>query len=57
MSKLLNSAAVGQKSGDDAREILDAYIETMPQMFLNHTLGAEKRPKGTGAGDHLIEPN
>jgi len=58
MSKLLSTAAVGSRSGDDAAEILKAYIETEPVMVLNHALAPEQqtRPKGTGAGDHLIEP-
>lgn len=57
MSKLLNSMAVGQKTGDEAAEILGAYIETGPGMLLNHTpAGLQKQPKGTGAGDHLIDP-
>ncbi len=54
MSDLLNSAAVGSRSGEDAQKILQAYITTNPVMAQNHTLQAE--PKGTGAGDKLIEP-
>lgn len=58
MSELLDSTAVGSKSGEDAKEILQAYVATAPVMVLNHTLAAEveKRPKGTGAGDQFIEP-
>ncbi len=58
MSQLLNSLAIGSRSGEDAEELLQAYIATGPVMVLNHTPAAavEQRPKGTGAGDHLIEP-
>jgi hypothetical protein len=59
MSQLLNTTAVGRKTGDDASEIMQAYVATGPQMAQNHTLGqapAGTKPKGTGAGDHLIEP-
>ena len=56
MSNLLNSAAVGTKEGDEAQEILSAYIATQPVMVLSHTLSAQSQPKGTGAGDHLITP-
>ncbi|MDE1151829.1 MAG: hypothetical protein PW788_04750 [Micavibrio sp.] len=58
MSNLLNSTAVGRKSGEDAGEILQAYVATNPMMALNRTMettpGAQ--PKGTAAGDKLIEP-
>lgn len=56
MSKLLDTAAVGQRTGEEAREILGAYIATAPLMVLNHTSTLAKQPKGTGAGDHLVEP-
>jgi len=58
MSSLLNTTAVGRKSGDDAGEILQAYVATNPVMALNRTIEmtASAQPKGTGAGDKLIEP-
>ncbi len=60
MSKLLQSAAVGTKSGEDAKEILQTYLETEPSMVLSHapTIEAspQQQPRGMGAGDHLIEP-
>jgi hypothetical protein len=58
MSKLLESAAVGVKGGEEAKEILQSYIATEPAMVLNHTLAMAQasKPKGTGAGDNLIEP-
>ncbi len=58
MSKLLESAAVGAKSGEDAKEILQSYLGTEPSMMLSHAPAAEPavQPRGMGAGDHLIEP-
>jgi len=58
MSNLLNSTAVGRQSGENAGELLDEYFKTQPRMALNRTMEAsvEKQPKGTGAGDKLIEP-
>ena len=58
MSTLLETTAVGRKSGDDAGEILQAYVATNPVMALNRTIevAATAQPKGTGAGDKLIEP-
>jgi hypothetical protein len=60
MSSLLNSIAVARRQGSDATEILSAYIQTQPAMTLNHTTdnapAASTRPRGTGAGDGLIEP-
>lgn len=53
MSKLLDSAAVGTKNGEEAAELLKAYIATNPMMVFNHTPQAATQPKGTGAGDHL----
>jgi hypothetical protein len=59
-TSLLNSVAVSRRSGDDASTILSAYIQTAPAMAQNHTAdnapAASTKPKGTGAGDHLIEP-
>jgi hypothetical protein len=60
MTSLLNSTAVARRDGEDANAILAAYIQTGPAMTLNHTAdnapSASTRPKGTGAGDGLIEP-
>jgi hypothetical protein len=58
MTKLLESAAVGVRSGKDAAELLQTYIATGPEMLLDHTLAAAQanKPKGLGAGDHLAEP-
>lgn len=55
MSSLLNSAAVGRQSGENAGEILSAYIATNPSMELNHTREAalETKPKGTAVGDQF----
>jgi hypothetical protein len=48
-SPLLNSAAVSRRSGEDASEILGAYIATNPAMALNHTVeAAPPAPKGSG---------
>ncbi len=60
-SSLLNSLAVARKSGDDASEILQAYMDTAPEMVLSHipapaAPGLAKAPKGTGAGDKFLEP-
>ncbi len=55
MSSLLNSSAVGRRSGEDAVEILNAYIATGPSMELNHTrdVSLETKPKGTAVGDQF----
>ncbi|MCE9508074.1 MAG: hypothetical protein K8R48_07155 [Alphaproteobacteria bacterium] len=37
MTKLMESAAVGQRTGKDAAEILQSYIATGPAMVFNHT--------------------
>jgi hypothetical protein len=37
MSQLLSSVAVSTRSGGDAREIMQAYVATGPQMVQNHT--------------------
>ncbi len=37
---ILNEAAVGSRSGEDAGKILQAYIATTPAMVLNHTISA-----------------
>ncbi|MBI1215094.1 MAG: hypothetical protein GC185_04655 [Alphaproteobacteria bacterium] len=60
MSNLLETVAVSRRSGDDAGEILNAYLGTSPQMALNKTMEAapevSAQPKGTAAGDKLVEP-
>lgn len=59
MSKLLQSSAVSRKGGTDAADLMRHYVATNPAMVQNHTLGPAtpgQKPKGTGAGDHLIEP-
>jgi len=56
MSNLLNSVAVGRRSGEDAGEILQAYIQTGPGMVLNHTAEAaptNKAPNPAGAIDPM----
>ena len=57
-SSLLNSLAVGRRSGDDADVILNAYIATGASMEFTHSPapaapGLAKAPKGTGLGDQL----
>jgi hypothetical protein len=37
MTKLMESAAVGIRSGKDAAEILQSYIATEPSMVFSHT--------------------
>lgn len=49
MSQLLNRAAVGVVSGEEAGEILQAYITTVPEMIFNHTPQANPMP--------AIQPN
>ncbi|MBI3441778.1 MAG: hypothetical protein HY052_08290 [Proteobacteria bacterium] len=58
MVGVLDRAAVGVISGEEAGEILQAFISTGPAMVFNHTLGAlsAQKPRGMGAGDQLIEP-
>lgn len=57
MSDLLKRDAVSCLKGREADEILRAYLETGPAMVLSHAPGSmETRPKGTGAGDRLMEP-
>lgn len=58
MSNLLSSIAVSRRGGEDASQILQAYVATGPRMEQNNALEAApgQRPKGTGAGDHLVEP-
>lgn len=55
MSKLLNSAAVGAKTEDDAKEILQTYLSTEPAMVLSHTLetALANKPRALGAGDQF----
>jgi len=54
----LNSAAVGSRSGKEAGEILQTYIETMPVLAFGSVPGAaaEINSKDTGAGDQFIKP-
>lgn len=40
MTNLLNTVAVGRKGGEDAKELLGAYLGTAPAMALNHTAEA-----------------
>lgn len=42
----LNSKAVGQKKDGDAQEILQLYIETAPNMAMNHAPASEPAPGG-----------
>lgn len=60
MSNLLDTVAVSRQSGENAGEILGAYLDTAPQMALNRTVEAAPeataQPKGVAAGDKLIEP-
>lgn len=55
MSNLLNSAAVGIKDGEDAKEILNSYISTEPSMVLSHTLeqALASKPHAPGQGDQF----
>jgi hypothetical protein len=55
MSSLLNKTAVSRQKGENAAELLQAYIQTGPEMAQNHALAASKetRPKGTGMGDQF----
>ena len=56
MSDLLKRNAVSCLTGQEAEEILQAYIATSLEMVLSHTSGLQKQPQGTGAGDKLIKP-
>lgn len=47
MSNLLNQLAVGRKDGEDAQELLGAYLGTQPNMAFNHT--AEAAPSAPAA--------
>ncbi len=55
MANVLQTAAVSRQSGDNAGEILGAYIATNPAMALNHTaeLAAGEKPKQAGAIDPM----
>lgn len=51
MTKLMESAAVGIRTGKDAAEILQKYIATQPAMVFNHTHEAPaQKPRTPGAG-------
>lgn len=55
MTKLMESAAVGIRTGKDAAEILQKYIATQPAMVFNHTQETPRvQPtRGPGAGGNL----
>ena len=55
MANVLQTAAVSRQSGDNAGEILGAYIATNPAMALNHTaeLAADKPKGAAGAIDPM----
>ncbi len=58
---ILDGIAVARRSEGEAATILQAYISTAPQMTQTHAPQAAptagQSPKGTGAGDKLVEPN
>jgi hypothetical protein len=56
MSNLLDRAAVGCLKGKEAGEILEAYIETQPDMVFTNVPAAQQQPSGSGAGDSLVKP-
>lgn len=49
-SGLLNTAAVARRSGEEAGEILGAYIQTAPTMMHNNTKEPEAAQQPRGAG-------
>lgn len=60
MSNLLNKTAVGRET-KGASELLENLLATPGlAMAATHTAtptpAASTKPKGTGAGDHLVEP-
>ena len=56
MSDVLNRAAVGCLNGKEASEVLQAYLNTGPEMAFSVHPGIQQQPQGTGAGDKLIKP-
>lgn len=55
---ILSQMAVSSLDSEDATEVLQAFMETQPEMVLSvHPAAAvQKQPQGTGAGDRLIKP-
>ena len=55
MSNLLNSTAVGRRKDDEAGELLQAYIDTAPQMAFTHsaTPQATAQPRGASAAGSI----
>jgi hypothetical protein len=56
MSELLNRTAVRRETGDNAGELLQAYIATGPALVLNHAVAPSAQPQGAGAGGGVVEP-
>ncbi len=46
MAELLDTAAVGRKTGEEAAVIFTAYFATSPVMVSNHTLDAVAKNTG-----------
>jgi hypothetical protein len=58
MSSLLSRSAISCLKGSEAEEILQAYMDTGPDLVFSHEPSAmQKQPSGTGAGDKLIKPS
>ena len=57
MSELLNRAAVGCLNSKEAKELLQEYLKTTPEMAFSHTdpANVQQQPQGTGAGDKLTQ--
>lgn len=55
MSSLLNSVAVGRRKDEEAGELLQAYIDTQPEMAFTHSAApkAGAQPRGASAGDSI----
>lgn len=59
MPGILDTIAVSTQSGDNAQQIVAAYIQTGPQMVLNHTpdvapqMSLAAQPKGTTPGGSI----
>lgn len=59
MSNVLDTTAVGREGGDNAKELMAAYVATAPSMVFNHTVAAAPaaaKPRSASAGDNLINP-